>query len=62
MSEIHIGDFVTWKSAEHPNALALKHCKVVEFGVDEQGRPAAMIEAFGNPVGALMKDLTREDE
>jgi hypothetical protein len=57
MDGFKVGDIVVWRSAEHPNALAICNCEVLELGEDEHGNPAALINALGKQVGALIKDL-----
>lgn len=59
--ELRVGDFVTWRSNKRPNLLGIRNCEVVEVGrVDDEGRPAAKIVAFGQECGALVEDLEIE--
>jgi hypothetical protein len=61
---IQVGDIVTWRNHEHPNAIGFANCKVVELGEDKDGRPAALIKNyyFEEPVGALIVDLLKEED
>lgn len=65
MGELKIGDVVTWRKATPSDAkhvpLGVAHCKILAFGESEDGKPAAMIEAMGQEVGALLADLHLED-
>jgi hypothetical protein len=63
MTEIKVGDFVTWRSAGNPNALGITGCKVVELGEAEDGRKAARLDMgqFGEACAAV-DDLVPEDK
>ena len=58
------GDIVTWRQTPKPGStiapLGVTGCKVLSFGFDTEGRPAAEIEAMGQKVGALVSDLHLE--
>jgi hypothetical protein len=59
--QIQVGDFVTWRSAENPNALGFTGCQVLELGESEDGQPAARLNLgrFG-VANALIADLVKE--
>jgi uncharacterized protein YijF (DUF1287 family) len=58
---MQVGDIVTWRKAGMPNAIGVRGCKVLSLGTSEDGKPAALIEAMGQEVGALVEDLHLED-
>jgi hypothetical protein len=63
MSKVQVGDLVTWRKAGRPGfePLGIANCKVIELGESEGGEPAALIEAMGQQVGALIRDLHPQD-
>lgn len=59
---IKVGQFVTWRSANNPNALGFTGCKVLELGETEDGQPAAKLDCgrFGE-ANALVSELHPEE-
>jgi hypothetical protein len=60
---IEIGDIVTVRPHNHPNALGIRGCTVLGFGKTEDGQPAAKLDGgrFGE-FNALVADLTKEEK
>ena len=60
-----IGDLVTWRSAPTKDShepLGIANCRIIEFGKAEDGAPAALIEVFGEKVGARVADLHPQEQ
>lgn len=58
---VRVGDIVTWRKAGHKHAIGVARCEVLELGQDEHGKPAALILALGQMVGALVEDLHHDE-
>lgn len=63
--KLRVGDTVTWRNAPKPGTsivpVGVTGCKIISFGVDENGRDAALIEVLDQQVGAWLDDLHPED-
>jgi hypothetical protein len=58
MTEIKVGDVVTWQTA--PNSLGIANCTVISFGTAFNGEPAATIEALGQRANAYIDQLHKD--
>lgn len=64
MTEIKVGDTVTWRKPPTKTfePMGVTGCRVVELGhISTDGRPAAIIEAFDQKLPVLVADLHPEN-